>query len=93
MIHFALQNDSTGSILSWRNDVFVVAEPGELADKFLKSVKQCLLPTMQSRKNKHFYSVAEISSLSELVEQQPKFEMHGVLHRYIGCQTQVILYL
>ncbi|PWZ37073.1 Phospholipase A I [Zea mays] len=33
VIHLALQNDSTGSVLSWQNDVFVVAEPGELADR------------------------------------------------------------
>ncbi|KAJ6790835.1 bifunctional L-3-cyanoalanine synthase/cysteine synthase 2, mitochondrial [Iris pallida] len=25
---------------SWQNDVFVVAEPGELADKFLQSIKE-----------------------------------------------------
>ncbi|KAJ7967666.1 Patatin [Quillaja saponaria] len=39
VIHLALQNDSEGLIVSWHNDVFVVAEPGELAEKFLQSVK------------------------------------------------------
>ncbi|VAH29475.1 unnamed protein product [Triticum turgidum subsp. durum] len=39
VIHLALQNDSTGSILSWQNDVFVVAEPGELADR--RTVPAC----------------------------------------------------
>jgi hypothetical protein len=67
VIHLALQNDSTGSVLrylshastifmlllvlveydtnyycSWQNDVFVVDEPGELAGKFLQSVKTIL---------------------------------------------------
>jgi hypothetical protein len=32
----------TNYCCSWQNDVFVVAEPGELADKFLQSVKTIL---------------------------------------------------
>ncbi|KOM33823.1 hypothetical protein LR48_Vigan01g337900 [Vigna angularis] len=52
VIHLSLQNDSDGSIVSWHNDVFVVAEPGELAEKFLQNVKFSLLSTMRSHRRK-----------------------------------------
>ncbi|KAK8947196.1 hypothetical protein KSP39_PZI006961 [Platanthera zijinensis] len=54
IIHLALQNDSTGLILSWQNDVFVVAEPGELADKFLRSVKLSPINHAASSQKKGF---------------------------------------
>ncbi|KAJ0983122.1 hypothetical protein J5N97_011377 [Dioscorea zingiberensis] len=52
IIHLALQNDSTGSVLSWQNDVFVVAEPGELADRFLQSVKISLSSMLRGHRRK-----------------------------------------
>ncbi|XP_047062690.1 phospholipase A I [Lolium rigidum] len=90
VIHLALQNDSTGSILSWQNDVFVVAEPGELADKFLQCVKASLSTMLHGCKRKGAYSVSKISCLSELVAEWPSFEIGGIHHRYIGRQTQVM---
>lgn len=90
VIHLALQNDSTGSILSWQNDVFVVAEPGELADKFLQCVKTSLSTMLHGCKRKGAYSVSKISCLSELVAEWPSFEFGGIHHRYIGRQTQVM---
>ncbi|KAM0874101.1 hypothetical protein ACQ4PT_037596 [Festuca glaucescens] len=90
VIHLALQNDSTGSILSWQNDVFVVAEPGELADKFLQCVKASLSTMLHGSKRKGAYSVSKISCLSELVAEWPSFEIGGIHHRYIGRQTQVM---
>ncbi|CAM0906077.1 unnamed protein product [Alopecurus aequalis] len=90
VIHLALQNDSTGSILSWQNDVFVVAEPGELADRFLQCVKTSLSTMLHGSKRKGAYSVSKISCLSELVAQWPSFEIGGIHHRYIGRQTQVM---
>lgn len=90
VIHLALQNDSTGSILSWQNDVFVVAEPGELADRFLQCVKTSLSTMLHGCKRKGAYSVSKISCLSELVAEWPSFEIGGIHHRYIGRQTQVM---
>ncbi|KAL6840609.1 hypothetical protein ACP4OV_029473 [Aristida adscensionis] len=90
VIHLALQNDSTGSILSWQNDVFVVAEPGELADRFLQCVKTSLSTLLRGRKRKGTYSLSKISCLSELVAEWPSFEIGGIHHRYIGRQTQVM---
>uniref|UniRef100_A0A0D9WZK0 Patatin n=1 Tax=Leersia perrieri TaxID=77586 RepID=A0A0D9WZK0_9ORYZ len=90
VIHLALQNDSTGSILSWQNDVFVVAEPGELADRFLQCVKTSLSAMLHGRKRKGAYSLSKISCLSELVAEWPSFEIGGIHHRYIGRQTQVM---
>ncbi|VAH29486.1 unnamed protein product [Triticum turgidum subsp. durum] len=90
VIHLALQNDSTGSILSWQNDVFVVAEPGELADRFLQCVKTSLSTMLHGSKRKGAYSVSKISCLSELVAEWPSFEIGGIHHRYIGRQTQVM---
>uniref|UniRef100_A0A0E0LLE1 Patatin n=1 Tax=Oryza punctata TaxID=4537 RepID=A0A0E0LLE1_ORYPU len=90
VIHMALQNDSTGSILSWQNDVFVVAEPGELADRFLQCVKTSLSAMLHGCKRKGAYSLSKISSLSELVAEWPSFEIGGIHHRYIGRQTQVM---
>ncbi|XP_009405622.2 phospholipase A I isoform X2 [Musa acuminata AAA Group] len=90
IIHLALQNDSTGSILSWQNDVFVVAEPGELADRFLQSVKLSLSPLMRGRQRKEAYSLAKVSSVADLVTKWRCFQVGGILHRYIGRQTQVM---
>uniref|UniRef100_J3MLE4 Patatin n=2 Tax=Oryza brachyantha TaxID=4533 RepID=J3MLE4_ORYBR len=90
VIHLALQNDSTGSILSWQNDVFVVAEPGELADRFLQCVKTSLSAMLHGCKRKGVYSLSKISCLSELVAEWPSFEIGGIHHRYIGRQTQVM---
>lgn len=90
VIHLALQNDSTGSVLSWQNDVFVVAEPGELADRFLQCVKTSLSTMLHGHKRKGAYSLSKISCLSELVAEWPSFEIGGIHHRYIGRQTQVM---
>lgn len=90
VVHLALQNDTCGSILSWQNDVFVVAEPGELADKFLQSVKYSLLSMMRDRQRKYKSAVTNISSLAELVACRPYFQIGCIAHRYIGRQTQVM---
>lgn len=76
---------------SWQNDVFVVAEPGDLADKFLQSVKFSLLSTMRSRHKKLPSVLANISSVADLVHIRPYFQVGNVVHRYIGRQTQVYL--
>ncbi|XP_022139959.1 phospholipase A I isoform X2 [Momordica charantia] len=90
IVHLALQNDSSGSILSWQNDVFVVAEPGELADKFLRSVKLSLLSDMQSHRRKGASLLANVMNISDLVALKPNFQIGGIFHRYIGRQTQVM---
>ncbi|CAI9756592.1 unnamed protein product [Fraxinus pennsylvanica] len=90
VIHLALQNDTCGSVLSWQNDVFVVAEPGELADKFLQSVKSSLLLMMKGRRRKYASAITNISTVADLVSCRPYFQIGGVVHRYIGRQTQVM---
>ncbi|XAR65626.1 Phospholipase A(1) [Bertholletia excelsa] len=90
IVHLALQNDTCGAILSWQNDVFVVAEPGELADKFLQSVKYSLLSVMRGRNRKHTSAITNISTISQLVACRPYFQIGCVVHRYIGRQTQVM---
>ncbi|PQQ16021.1 phospholipase A I isoform X2 [Prunus yedoensis var. nudiflora] len=90
IVHLALQNDSLGSILSWQNDVFVVAEPGELADKFLQSVKSSLISVMRNRLRKAASSLSNISTVSDLVACRPYFQIGGIVHRYMGRQTQVM---
>ncbi|KAL4563085.1 hypothetical protein LXL04_027116 [Taraxacum kok-saghyz] len=90
VVHLALQNDTTGSILSWQNDVFVVAEPGELADKFLQNVKYSLLSMLKGRRRKYTSVITNISTISDLVACRPYFQIGGVVHRYIGRQTQVM---
>ncbi|XP_024455612.2 phospholipase A I isoform X2 [Populus trichocarpa] len=90
LVHLALQNDSSGSILSWQNDVFVVAEPGDLADKFLQSVKFSLLSMNRSRHRKIASLLANISTVADLVHCKPYFQVGNVIHRYIGRQTQVM---
>jgi hypothetical protein len=74
---------------SWQNDVFVVAEPGELADNFLQSVKLSLLSVMRNRRKKAGASFANISTVSDLVACRPYFQLGGIVHRYMGRQTQV----
>ncbi|KAF2575310.1 hypothetical protein F2Q70_00001657 [Brassica cretica] len=90
IIHLALQNDSIGSILSWQNDVFVVAEPGDLADKFLQSVKFSILSVMQSNRRKAASILSNICSISDLVRIKKCFQVGNIIHRYIGRQTQVM---
>ncbi|XP_018456878.1 phospholipase A I isoform X2 [Raphanus sativus] len=90
IIHLALQNDSNGSILSWQNDVFVVAEPGDLADKFLQSVKYSILSVMQSNRRKAASVLSNICSISDLVRSKKCFQVGNIIHRYIGRQTQVM---
>ncbi|KZV37161.1 hypothetical protein F511_15081 [Dorcoceras hygrometricum] len=90
ILHMALQNDTCGSILSWQNDVFVVAEPGELADKFLQNVKYSMLSMMKGRRRKHASVITNLSTVADLVSCRPYFHIGGVVHRYIGRQTQVM---
>lgn len=90
VVHLALQNDTAGAILSWQNDVFVVAEPGDLADKFLQSVKSSLLPLMRGFSKREVSKVINISTIAELVSYRPHFQLGCVVHRYIGRQTQVM---
>ncbi|KAJ4838695.1 Phospholipase A I [Turnera subulata] len=90
IIHLALQNDSSGAILSWQNDVFVVAEPGDLADKFVQSVKLSLLSMFRTRLKKITSLLASISTVADLVRCRPSFQIGNVIHRYIGRQTQVM---
>ncbi|XP_028762953.1 LOW QUALITY PROTEIN: phospholipase A I-like [Neltuma alba] len=90
VIHLALQNDLDGLIMSWHNDVFVVAELGELAEKFLQSVKVSLLSSMKSRRRKCASLLANISTVSELVAAKPYFQIGGILHRFVGRQTLVM---
>lgn len=90
IVHLALQNDNYGSILSWQNDVFVVAEPGEQAEKFVQSVKHSLMSMMRCRRRRNTSIIANISTVSELVSCRPYFQIGGVVHRFIGRQTQVM---
>ncbi|KAL6200997.1 hypothetical protein ACLB2K_024712 [Fragaria x ananassa] len=90
IVHLALQNDSIGSILSWQNDVFVVAEPGELADNFLQGVKLSLLSNMRNHRKKAGSSLSNISTVSDLVAYKPCFQLGCIVHRYMGRQTQVM---
>ncbi|XP_059435789.1 phospholipase A I [Corylus avellana] len=90
IIHLSLQNDSIGSILSWQNDVFVVAEPGELADKFVQSVKLSLLSMMRRHRRKEGSLLTNITTVSDLVAFRPYFQIGCIVHRYIGRQTQVM---
>ncbi|KAG6398197.1 hypothetical protein SASPL_139652 [Salvia splendens] len=82
-LHEKIQN-------SLQNDVFVVAEPGELAEKFLQNVKYSLLSMMKGRKRKYTSVITNISTVADLVSCRPYFQIGGVVHRYIGRQTQVM---
>ena len=70
----------------------MVAEPGELADKFLQSVKRSLLSVMRVRRRKAASLLANISTVSDLVACRPCFQIGGIVHRYIGRQTQVCFF-
>ncbi|KAL9236627.1 hypothetical protein vseg_011271 [Gypsophila vaccaria] len=88
VVHLALQIDTTGAILSWQNDVFVVAEPGELAEKFLQSVRFSLLSTIRGRKE--MSKLNSTTTIADLVAYRPYFQIDCIVHRYIGRQTQVM---
>ncbi|KAL1372663.1 hypothetical protein AAHE18_01G220000 [Arachis hypogaea] len=90
VVHLALQSNSDGLIMSWHNDVFVVAEPGELATKFVESVKLSLLSTMRNHRRKGAALLANISTVSDLVAFKSYFHIGGIVHRYLGCQTIVV---
>lgn len=76
-------------LCSWQNDVFVVAEPGEQAEKFVQSVKHSLMCMMRCRRRRNTSIISNISTVSELVSCRPYFQIGGVVHRFIGRQTQV----
>ncbi|KAH9606687.1 hypothetical protein KSS87_014896, partial [Heliosperma pusillum] len=88
IVHLALQSDTAGAILSWQNDVFVVAEPGEAAEKFLQSVRFSLLSTIRGRKE--ILKLNSITTISDLVAYRPYFQIGCIVHKYIGRQTQVM---
>ncbi|XP_057536725.1 phospholipase A I-like [Amaranthus tricolor] len=88
IVHLALQSDTMGSVISWQNDVFVVAEPGELAEKFLQSVRINVLSSVKGRKE--MSKLNSISTIADLVAYKPYFQIGCVVHRYIGRQTQVM---
>lgn len=67
----------------------MVAEPGELADKFLQGVKFSLLSMMRGRRRSYASVITDISTVADLVRCRPCFQIGGVVHRYIGRQTQV----
>jgi hypothetical protein len=67
--------DNAALLFSWHNDVFVVAEPGELAEKFLQNVKFSLLSTMRSHRRKGASLLANISTISDLVAFKPYFQI------------------
>ncbi|KAL5972699.1 Phospholipase A I [Asimina triloba] len=67
IVHLALQNDS--------NDVFVVAEPGELADIFLQNAKRSLSSTMRRQSRKDASALAKILTISDLVSYRPYFHV------------------
>ncbi|MQM16527.1 hypothetical protein Taro_049485, partial [Colocasia esculenta] len=90
IIHLALQSDATGLILSWQNDIFVVAEPGELADGFLQSVKSSLSSTIRGHTHREAYGLSKILSVADLVSYRRAFEVGDILHQYMGRQTQVM---
>ena len=69
----------------------MVAEPGELADKFLQSVRFSFLSTVQGRKE--MSKLNSISTIADLVAYKPYFQIGCVVHRYIGRQTQVRFWL
>lgn len=69
----------------------MVAEPGELAEKFLQSVKFSLLSTMTSHRRKGASLLGNISTISDLVTFKPYFQIGGIVHRYLGRQTLVCL--
>lgn len=67
----------------------MVAEPGEQADKFVQSVKHSLMSMTRGRHRRNMSVITDISTVSELVSCRPYFQIGGVVHRYIGRQTQV----
>jgi hypothetical protein len=56
----------------------VVAEPGELAEKFLQSVKFSLLSTMRSHRRKGASLLANVSTISDLVAFKPYFQLEAL---------------
>ncbi|KAI3870576.1 hypothetical protein MKX03_022769 [Papaver bracteatum] len=74
----------------WHNDVFVVAEPGELADRFLQSVKSSLMSMVEGRSRKVTTSLSKVLTVADLIACKPNFQIGCVVHRYIGRQTQVM---
>ncbi|KAE8670588.1 Phospholipase A I [Hibiscus syriacus] len=80
----------TAYFSSCQNEVFVVAEPGELADRFLQSVKVHMLSMMRSQGRKGASPFANITTITDLIHCRPYFKVGNIGHKYIGRQTQVM---
>lgn len=89
LLQSVIPNMLAAYLSSWQNDVFVVAEPGELAEKFVQSVKLSFLSEMRRHRRKNASLLSNISTVSDLVAFRPYFQIGGIVHRYIGRQTQV----
>lgn len=80
VLHLALHCDRQGFILSWRSDIFAVAEPGELAETFLRQAGAGVRTLRKSPPK----------SLTDLVKAAPRFLLGGTMHRFMGRHTQVM---
>ncbi|KAJ9566707.1 hypothetical protein OSB04_002673 [Centaurea solstitialis] len=87
---FSKHKNASKSMRSWQNDVYVIAEPSELADKFLQNVKYNFLSMLKGRRRRYMSEISNISTVADLVARRPCFQIGVVVHRYIGRQTQVI---
>ncbi|GJY69894.1 stromal processing peptidase chloroplastic [Tanacetum coccineum] len=74
---------------SWQNDIFVVAEPGELAEKFLQNVKYSFQSMLRGRRRRYMSGISNISIVADLVASKPCFQIGAVVHWFMGRQTQV----
>ena len=67
----------------------MVAEPGELAEKFLQTVKYSFQSMLRGTRRRYMSDISNISTVSDLVASKPFFQIGAVVHQFIGRQTQV----
>ncbi|GKA83151.1 phospholipase A I-like protein [Tanacetum coccineum] len=85
-----LTNPSDFSINSGSyNDIFVVAEPGELAEKFLQNIKYNFQSMLRGRRRRYMSDISHINIVADLVASKPCFHIEAVVHRFMGRQTQI----
>ena len=63
--------------------MFFVAEPGELADKFIQCVKVSMLSAMRSQHQKGASPFSNITTIADLIRCRPYFQVGNIGHRYI----------
>ncbi|EFJ31555.1 hypothetical protein SELMODRAFT_408233 [Selaginella moellendorffii] len=84
VVHLALHSDQIGLVLSWRTDIFAVAEPGDMGVEFLQKVTTSIRQSFVKSHGSKNVQLPTYTKLEDLVSRHPRFVLDGALHCFMG---------